>query len=63
MDSLWDKACIKASVDNVTHMANIGLDSNIDTTAIDKIFYYHRGIKELKANTPILVLLHGYPQT
>jgi len=63
MDSLWDTSCIAASTNDIKHMTGLGLDSNVNTTAAEKIFYYHRGIKDLKAGTPILVLLHGYPQT
>jgi len=39
-------------------MNSLGLESIQDT-----LFYHHRGLKDPKPNTPILVLLHGYPQS
>ena len=49
--------------DDVTHMLGLGLESNISTAAIEKVFYYHRNLKNAKNSTPILVLVHGYPQS
>lgn len=63
MDTKWDTSCITASTEDVKYMTSLGLESNIETAAIDKVFYYHRGIKDVKVATPILVMLHGYPQT
>lgn len=50
--------------DDVTHMTGLGLESNFSTLGKERIFYYHRGIaggKEIEK--PVLVLLHGYPQS
>lgn len=63
MEATWDTACISAFSDDIKHMTNLGLESNVNTAATDKVFYYHRGITGVKVETPILVLLHGYPQT
>lgn len=63
MDSLWDTNCITTTTNDVEHMKGLGLESNISTAAEDKTFYYHRGLKNLSNEKPILVLLHGYPQT
>ncbi|KAF4635650.1 hypothetical protein G7Y89_g2439 [Cudoniella acicularis] len=63
MDSSWDKSCIKASTRDVEHMTSLGLESNINKTPEEKIFYYRRGIGQNPKNSPILVLIHGYPQT
>ncbi|KUJ08381.1 putative Fluoroacetate dehalogenase [Mollisia scopiformis] len=63
MDSLWDTRCITASSSDVEYMTSLGLESNFNTVIADKIFYYQRGLKDVKADTPILVMLHGYPQT
>jgi hypothetical protein len=63
MDALWDTSCITASTNDVEYMTSLGLESNISTAAEEKAFYYHRGIKNTKIEKPILVLLHGYPQT
>lgn len=63
MDALWDTSCITASTNDVEYMTSLGLESNISTAAEERAFYYHRGIKNIKNDTPILVLLHGYPQT
>lgn len=63
MDSLWDVNCIKARVDDVNYMTSLGLESNIESAATDKIFYYHRDLKKSSSSRPVLVLLHGYPQT
>ncbi|KUJ17017.1 alpha/beta-hydrolase [Mollisia scopiformis] len=48
--------------DDVTHMTGLGLESNFSTLGRDRIFYYQRGIYG-EISRPILVLLHGYPQT
>ncbi|RDW63534.1 putative fluoroacetate dehalogenase [Coleophoma cylindrospora] len=59
----WDTNCINDITNDVSHMTSLGLESNLSTAASDKIFYYHRGIKDASPASPILVLLHGYPQT
>lgn len=51
------------SEDDVNHMHSLGLESNTSTAADDKLFYYHRGLANASHETPILVLIHGYPQT
>lgn len=63
MDTNWDTTCIAASTGDVNYMTSLGLESNIDTAEADKMFCYYRGIKDVKNEAPILVLLHGYPQT
>ena len=51
---------------------SLGLASNLETAVRDKVFYYHRGIvvkegqggkDDNAGRRPVLVLLHGYPQT
>ncbi len=50
--------------DDVSHMTSLGLKSNIATLSVrDKLFYYMRGLDKVSASNPILVLIHGYPQT
>ncbi|KAF8863164.1 alpha/beta-hydrolase [Acephala macrosclerotiorum] len=45
-------------------MTGLGLESNYSTLGRDRIFYYHRGIAGgEKIQKPVLVLLHGYPQS
>jgi hypothetical protein len=51
------------STNDVSLMTSLGLKSNITTTSADKTFYYHRGLETCDSSTPILVLIHGYPQT
>ncbi|CAG8960717.1 hypothetical protein HYFRA_00002253 [Hymenoscyphus fraxineus] len=51
------------SVDDIQYITSLDLESNIESAAKDKIFFYHRGVKELSHGKPILMLLHGYPQT
>ena len=63
MDKLWDTSCTLATANDVKHMTSLGLKSNLGTAAEEKTFYYQRGIKDTKNEKPILVLLHGYPQT
>ncbi|EHL00331.1 alpha/beta-Hydrolase [Glarea lozoyensis ATCC 20868] len=63
VDIPWDKSCITASTDDVDYMTSLGLKSNLKTTAEEKLFYYSRGLEDVKPDTPVLVLLHGYPQT
>ncbi|TVY73616.1 Fluoroacetate dehalogenase [Lachnellula suecica] len=63
MDALWDTSCITASTNDVKHMTSLGLESNINNAATERVFYYHRGIKNKDIDAPILVLIHGYPQT
>lgn len=63
MEPAWDQSCITRESADVVYMTNLGLQSNINTAAADKLFYYQRGIATLPNAVPILVLLHGYPQT
>ena len=49
---------IMASAQDTNHMISLGLES-----VEDSLFYYHRNLENLKPNAPILVLLHGYPQS
>jgi hypothetical protein len=63
MDANWDKSCIEDSVEDVDYMTSLGLESNLKQTANEKVFYYSRGLKDVKPDTTVLVLLHGYPQT
>lgn len=49
--------------DDVTHMEGLGLRSNFDKLGRDRIFYYEIGFIEESVPKPILVLLHGFPQT
>ena len=44
---------------DIEHMTSLGLQPTIVTQ--NKQFYYHRGLSNSK--NPILVLLHGYPQS
>ncbi|KAG9231319.1 putative Fluoroacetate dehalogenase [Amylocarpus encephaloides] len=60
---MWDTTCITASSDDIKYMESLGLHSNVETTTANKVFYYQRGISNAKVGTPILVLIHGYPQT
>lgn len=49
---------------DVQHMVSLGLRFNIIATGTgEKIFYYERGLWDIMNEHPILVLLHGYPQT
>jgi hypothetical protein len=52
-----------ATINDVNHMTSLGLESNITTATTDKVFYYHRGLAGADASSPILVLIHGYPQS
>lgn len=52
-----------ASRDDIKLMEGLGLEHNIHTLEKDGIFYYHRGLKCGSPKTPVLVLIHGYPQT
>jgi hypothetical protein len=63
MDTIWEADCITAFSDDIEYMTSLGLDSNVNTAATDRTFYYSRGLKSVTAGTPLLVLLHGYPQT
>jgi pimeloyl-ACP methyl ester carboxylesterase len=47
-----------APTQDISHMTSIGLESTQDT-----LFYYHRNLQNLSPKTPILVLLHGYPES
>jgi len=48
---------------DIDHMTSLGLESNLTTAATDKVFYFHRGIKDATSTNPILILIHGYPQS
>jgi hypothetical protein len=48
---------------DVSLMTGLGLESNISTALEDGNFYYQRGLGKVDKSTPILVLIHGYPQT
>jgi hypothetical protein len=52
-----------ASGEDVKLMTGLGLESNIDTFEKDGVFYYHRALQIGSTKTPVLVLIHGYPQT
>jgi hypothetical protein len=52
-----------ASGEDFKLMTGSGLESNIDTLEKDGVFYYHRGLQNGSTKTPILLLIHGYPQT
>lgn len=47
------------ALEDVLHMTSLGLERSPATK--DKLFYYHRGLTDIKK--PVLVLLHGYPQS
>jgi pimeloyl-ACP methyl ester carboxylesterase len=49
----------KMASQDVEHMTSLGLELSLAKE--DKLFYYHRGLTDVKK--PILVLLHGYPQS
>ena len=51
------------STNDVKLMMGLGLKSNISTSSTDKTFYYQRGLENVDGSKPILVLIHGYPQT
>jgi hypothetical protein len=51
------------STNDVSLMTSLGLKSNITIASADKTFYYHRGLETYNSSMPILVLVHGYPQT
>ena len=59
MDAAWDT---DSAVD-IKYMTGAGLESNINAIGMDNIFYYHRGLDDLKDDTVVLVLIHGYPQS
>jgi hypothetical protein len=48
---------------DVTHMTKLGLESNLSTSSADGIFFYQRRLQEAGKKAPILVLIHGYPET
>ncbi|PVH75459.1 putative Fluoroacetate dehalogenase [Cadophora sp. DSE1049] len=52
-----------ASAHDITYMTSLGLESNIRTAATDLVFYYHRGLQTWDGQKPVLVLIHGYPQS
>ena len=49
--------------DDFVYMKSLGLESNISTAATEKVFCYHRDLKDWSTSSPILVLIHGYPQS
>ena len=51
------------STNDVSLMTSLGLKSNITTASADKTFYYQRDLDTYDGSKPILVLIHGYPQT
>jgi len=63
MASSWDITCVTESSADIKRMTDLGLQSNVSTNTKDGVFYYHRGLENVKVETQILVLLHGYPQT
>ncbi|KAH7312870.1 putative Fluoroacetate dehalogenase [Rhexocercosporidium sp. MPI-PUGE-AT-0058] len=63
MNSSSNTECFSASAHDIRYMTSLSLESNISTAATDKIFHYHRGLEHLNGSKPILVLIHGYPQS
>ena len=63
MSSLSNTELYSESADDFTYMKSLGLESNISTAAAEKVFYYHHDLKHWNASFPILVLIHGYPQS
>lgn len=66
VNKVWNIICIMASTNDVTHMTGLGLLSNLNTASAERLFYYHRGIEtadKTSKKAPILVLIHGYPQS
>jgi hypothetical protein len=51
------------SIHDISLMTSLGLKSNITTPSTDKTFNYQRGLENYDSSKPILVVLHGYPQT
>jgi hypothetical protein len=51
------------STNDVSLMTGLGVENNATNTSANKIFHYRRGLEEADTSTPILVLIHGYPQT
>jgi hypothetical protein len=44
-------------------MSGLGVENNIRTLAEDGLFYYSRGLQGELLDGPLLVLIHGYPQS
>ncbi|KAL2060884.1 hypothetical protein VTL71DRAFT_8936 [Oculimacula yallundae] len=63
MESTANAMLFSESAHDLIYMTSLGLESNIRTAEADKMFYYHRGLEKLDGSQPILVLIHGYPQS
>jgi hypothetical protein len=49
---------------DVSYMKSLGLECNLSTSLEDGLFFYERGLQqEANGTAPILVLIHGYPET
>jgi hypothetical protein len=48
---------------DVTYMTSLGLECNISTSSEDGLFFYQRNLQNATERTPVLVLIHGYPET
>jgi hypothetical protein len=48
---------------DITHMTNLGLKCNDPNSSEDGLFFYQRGLEKADGTVPILVLIHGYPET
>jgi hypothetical protein len=49
--------------DDIEFMTDLGLKSSISTLEAERLFYYARGIEDASLKAPVLVLIHGYPQS
>ncbi|KAH6717335.1 putative Fluoroacetate dehalogenase [Leptodontidium sp. MPI-SDFR-AT-0119] len=58
-----DTELCSESAHDITYMTSLGLESNINTAGSDKIFYCCRSLEQSSDSNPILVLIHGYPQS
>jgi hypothetical protein len=41
-------------------MTTLGLESSVDHSSSEGLFYYHRNLKSAGQRNPVLVLIHGY---
>ena len=49
---------------DVSYMTSLGLDRNLSSDSEDGLFFYQRGLQQHANGTaPVLVLIHGYPET
>jgi hypothetical protein len=48
---------------DVTYMTSLGLECNLSTSSEDGLFFYQRNLQNANERTPVLVLIHGYPET